>query len=79
MRRHDTDITSLVFGLVFLGAATLWALVEGDVLALPSLKVLVPVVLVLAGLAGLVATVRSARREDPQAGHLDQGHQVIEH
>lgn len=68
MRRHDTDITSLVFGLIFIGIAALWALVEGDVLALPTLTVLGPTVLVVAGLVGLIATVRSARRgEEPAA------------
>ena len=62
MRRHETDVTSLVFGLVFLGVAGLWALVQADLLSLPDASVLGPAVLVVAGLVGIAVTVRRARR-----------------
>lgn len=58
MAKHETDVTSLVFGLLFLGLAGLWALVQYDVLTLPTASVVAPVVLVAAGVAGLLLTLR---------------------
>jgi hypothetical protein len=62
VRRHETDVTSLVFGLVFLGVAALWALVQGNLLSLPDASVLGPAVLVVAGLVGIAVTLRRGRR-----------------
>jgi hypothetical protein len=62
VRRHETDVTSLVFGLVFLGVAGLWALVVSDVLSLPDASVVGPGVLVVAGLVGIAVTLRRGRR-----------------
>ena len=64
MRRHDTDVTSLVFGVIFAGVALVWALVETDVVKLDNLTVLGPAVLVVAGLIGLVASLRGSRPRD---------------
>lgn len=58
MVKHETDVTSLVFGLLFLGLAGLWALVQYDVLTLPAASVVAPIVLVAAGVAGLLLTLR---------------------
>ncbi len=66
MQRHETDVTSLVFGLLFAGLAGVWALVHYSVLTLPAASVVAPVVLVLAGLAGLLLTLRRGRRAGPQ-------------
>jgi hypothetical protein len=66
VRRHETDVTSLVFGLVFLGVAALWALVQADLLSLPDASVLGPAVLVVAGLVGIAVTVRRGRRSGGQ-------------
>jgi glucose dehydrogenase len=60
---HDTDVTSLVFGLVFLGITLVWALVEVGVLTLSLLPVVVPAVLVVVGALGVAAAVRRARRD----------------
>jgi hypothetical protein len=60
---HDIDVTSLVFGVLFLGLAGLWALVRYDVLTLPAASVVAPVVLVVAGAAGLVLTLARGRRQ----------------
>jgi hypothetical protein len=60
--RHDTDATSLVFGLIFLGAAAVWALVEADVVSWPDASGFFPVLLVVAGVIGLVSSVRRSRR-----------------
>lgn len=62
MRRHETDVTSLVFGLVFLGLAGLWALVQGKVLSLPDASVVGPALLVGAGVVGLVVTLSGSAR-----------------
>jgi hypothetical protein len=62
VRRHDTDVMSLVFGLVFLGVAALWALVQSDLLSLPDASVFGPAVLVVAGLIGIAVTLRRGNR-----------------
>ena len=67
MRRHETDVTSLVFGLVFLGVAAIWALVQTHLLSLPDASVLGPAVLVVAGLVGIAVTVRRGTRGTRQA------------
>jgi len=61
VRRHETDVLSLVFGLVFLGVSAMWPLVHYEVLGLPGLEVAAPVLLVSAGLAGLIASFGRAR------------------
>ena len=63
MAKHDTDVTSLVFGLLFLGLAGVWALVRYELLTLPAASVVVPVVLVVAGAAGLFLTLRRGARQ----------------
>ena len=60
--RHETDATSLVFGLIFLGAAAVWALVEADVVSWPDASGFFPVLLVVAGVIGLVSSLRRSRR-----------------
>ncbi|MGL5859439.1 MAG: hypothetical protein ACRC35_13730 [Angustibacter sp.] len=62
MRRHDIDPTSLVFGVVFLTLATLWALRETDIVSTSTAAASVPVLLVTAGVLGLIGTVSNARR-----------------
>jgi hypothetical protein len=59
---HDTDVTSLVFGLLFLGGAVVWALVEADVVSWPDASGFFPVLLVVAGVIGLLSSVRRSRR-----------------
>jgi hypothetical protein len=66
--RHDTDVTSLVFGLLFLGLVGVWALVESTVVSWPDASRIFPVVLVAVGLVGLVSSLgrsRRSRRRDP--------------
>ncbi len=62
MAKHETDVTSLVFGVLFLGLAGVWALVRYDVLTLPAASVVAPMVLVVAGAAGLLLTLRRGAR-----------------
>ncbi len=71
LRRHATDVTSLVFGIVFLGIAAVWPLVDFGVLTLPRAGIVLPVVLVIAGLVGLVVSVLRVRR-GPGPAELDE-------
>ena len=63
MKRHDVDVVSLVFGLLFVGVSLMWPLVHFDVLGLPGLEVAAPVLLVSVGLAGLLASLGRLRRD----------------
>lgn len=60
--RHEADVTSLVFGLLFLGIAAVWVLVQQDVVSWPDASRIFPVLLVVAGLAGLVSSLTRSRR-----------------
>ena len=63
MKRHDVDVVSLVFGLLFVGVSLMWPLVHFDVLGLPGLEVAAPVLLISVGLAGLMASLGRLRRD----------------
>ncbi len=63
MRRHDLDVTSLVFGLIFLGVAATWALVQTELVTPPDLSLLGPAVLIVAGVVGLAATLAKGQRQ----------------
>lgn len=55
-------ITHLVFGLIFGGIAAIWLIGEANDTDYPDLAAGVPVVLIAAGVIGLVAAVISTRR-----------------
>lgn len=57
MRRHEADGVSLVFGVIFCGIAALWALVVGGALEPHHLRVAVPVMLIVAGVAGVSSSL----------------------
>lgn len=63
MSMHETDVTSLVFGLVFVGLSVVWALVQTGVLTLAVLPLAIPIVLVAVGVVGVVTAVRRGQRE----------------
>ncbi|HEX3005018.1 MAG TPA: hypothetical protein VHO27_12470 [Angustibacter sp.] len=71
MRRHDLDVTSLVFGLIFLGVAATWALVQTELVTLPDLSLLGPAVLIVAGVVGLAATLAKNQRSQRDEGAAD--------
>lgn len=60
--RHPVSIGHLVMGLAFLGLLGVWAFVQGDVIDNDEIRWLLPLPWVLAGVAGLTASVLSGRR-----------------
>jgi hypothetical protein len=60
--KHATDSLSLVFGIIFLGAAVLWALNLSGTVSASTTRFVVPLVLITAGAAGLVAAITRGRR-----------------
>jgi hypothetical protein len=67
VRRHDTDATSLVFGLIYVGVVGLWALIASDTMDVPDLSVLGPALLVVAGFIGLAATLGTSSKQRARA------------
>ena len=62
MRRHELDVVSLVFGLVFGMVALLWPLWKLDVLDDNSLSWLPALALVVIGLLGVTLSIMRSRR-----------------
>jgi len=71
MSTRPVSIPHLVFGLIFLGAAGLWAIGAGTDADTSDLAVLAPAVLIGAGVIGLVGIVVNARRRDVRPESLD--------
>jgi multidrug resistance efflux pump len=69
MYKHAADPLVLVIGLVFLGAATYWLLYLTGVTPASDARYAVPVVLVVAGVAGLVSAITRERRQTGQRDH----------
>jgi hypothetical protein len=59
--RHATDVVSLVFGTIFAGFTILWLLYVAGNLDNHDAWWAGPIVLVVAGAAGLVAALRPAK------------------
>lgn len=55
MKTHPLNVSHLVFGLVFLGIAGSWALRASDLVGPGAVHWLLPLTLIVAGAAGLVA------------------------
>jgi hypothetical protein len=66
MKTHPVSVSHLVVGLVFLGIATTWALEHAGVIDADGMRWVGPVILIIAGGAGLVASVaKSLSRSRP--------------
>jgi hypothetical protein len=61
MNIRPISVSHLVFGLIFLGGAVLWAIGAATDADAPDMAVLGPTVLIGAGVAGLIAIVVNAR------------------
>lgn len=60
--RHPVNVAHLVMGLAFVGLVAVWALVQSGAVDDDAIRWLLPVPWVLAGGAGLLASVLGARR-----------------
>ncbi|HEX6756590.1 MAG TPA: hypothetical protein VF109_11690 [Mycobacteriales bacterium] len=69
MRRHDVDVFSLVFGLLFVGAALIWGLPEDPGAVIEGWPL--PALLIAVGLAGLVTSLGGWRRRRARSDPLD--------
>ncbi len=70
----SVKVAHLVFALLFLGAAGIWALVETDVITAERLTVLAPALLIAAGVVGLAASLASSRnRRRRQTSQIGSG------
>ena len=67
MQRHDFDLISFLFGLLFAGLAVAW-LVTGEVIDADLTKWFWPLILVVAGAVVLSSTLSRARNDRREAG-----------
>jgi hypothetical protein len=63
---HPVNVGHLVMGVAFAGMVLVWALLQGGVVETSELDWLMPVPWLLAGAAGLAATVWGSRRSSHQ-------------
>lgn len=70
MKRHDTDLVSLVFALIFGFVAALWPLWRSGVLDPHALSWVPATALIAIGLIGLALSVNASRRPSPQEPSL---------
>ena len=61
MKTHPVNVAHLVFGLIFLGVAGCWALSASGAVEV-DVRVLVPLILLVAGASGLLAALAKAMR-----------------
>jgi hypothetical protein len=61
MTKRPISVSHLVFGLIFLGGAVLWAVGAATDADAPDVAALSPAILIAAGVAGLIAIVVNAR------------------
>jgi len=77
MKRHSLDVLSLVFGLIFLGIAGSWIIRTNWDLNLPDAGLYIAAALIVAGLFGIVSTLRGGRSDSRSAPPAD--HQPVEY
>jgi hypothetical protein len=73
---RSVKVPHLVFGLLFLGVAGIWALGASDAISGEHLAVLGPGVLILAGVIGLAASLANGRnrRRRSAVGYQPESH-----
>jgi hypothetical protein len=62
VQRHEVDAVSLTFGLLFLGIANAWLMVDAGAADVAGLRWFFPVLLLGAGAAGVVSSLLRGRR-----------------
>ncbi|WP_372734621.1 hypothetical protein [Nocardioides sp.] len=60
--RHPVNVAHLVMGLAFIGLAVTWSLIANDIVDDDSIRWLLPIPWVVAGLAGLFVLARGGAR-----------------
>lgn len=71
--RHPVNIGHLVMGIAFLGLVGVWALIQNDAVGGSEIRWLMPVPWVFAGVAGILATILTARKHaTTQTGQTGQ-------
>lgn len=73
LHRHATDVVALVSGTIFAGLAAVWLLIVSDTIDLERAWIGGPVILIIAGVLGLLVTL-TPNRETIPAPILDQSH-----
>ena len=58
MKLHPMRWDALVFGVLFVLVLGVWAVLDYDIVSVDALAVVGPVVLILAGVAGIALTLR---------------------
>lgn len=71
MQRHATDIVSLVFGATFAGFALVWLLSVSEVMDVGDVWLAGPVILIFAGIVGLLVALRPHEEPMPPTGAPD--------
>jgi hypothetical protein len=61
MKRHSTDLMSLVFGVIFLGVAGWWLVGQYVTVDVPHLGWITAAVLIVLGILGLAGSLRGER------------------
>jgi hypothetical protein len=77
---HSVKIPHLIFGLLFLGIAAVWALVVTEVITEDRLPLVIPALLIGAGAIGLAASLASGRnrRQRQDSTSAQQDHEPVE-
>lgn len=78
---RSVKIPHLIFGLLFLGIAGVWTLVVTDVITEDRLPVIIPALLIGAGVIGLAVSLASSRnrRQRHQDSFIQQqDHDLVE-
>jgi hypothetical protein len=63
LHRHATDVIALVSGTIFAGVAAVWLLTITDAIDIEQAWIGGPVILIIAGVLGLLVTLTPSRPE----------------
>ena len=71
--RHATDVIALVSGTIFAGLAAVWLLMLTDVIDIEQAWIGGPVILIVAGVLGLLVTLTPSRPASADTHGSDDG------
>src|SRR5262245_8416898 len=70
--RHATDVVSLVAGTIFAGFTAVWLLTISDTIDETQAWVGFPIIMITAGVLGLVAALTPKKTTDPTAEYAEE-------